>query len=63
MKIVINEDKNLVDKIRSAIKEKGGYCPCVIGTSPESKCMCKDFIENTAAGEFCHCGLYKKVEE
>ena len=63
MKIQVNEDKEFVNKIRQAIKAKDGYCPCVIGRQPESKCMCKDFIENTAVGEYCHCGLYKKIEQ
>ena len=63
MKVQVNEDKELVAKIRLALKEKDGYCPCVLGRLPESKCMCKDFIENVAVGEYCHCGLYKKIEK
>ena len=63
MKIQVSENKELVARIRLALKENDGYCPCVLGRSPESKCMSKDFIENTAAGEYCHCGLYKKIEQ
>ena len=63
MKAQLNENKEIVATIRAALKEKQGFCPCVVGCSPESKCMCKDFIENTPVGEYCHCGLYKKIEQ
>ena len=62
MKIQVNEDKEFANKIRQAIKAKDGYCPCVIGRQPESKCMCKDFREQTTPG-FCHCKRFMKVEE
>ena len=63
MKIELNSDKELVSAIKQALKDNGGYCPCVIGTSPESKCICKDFKENVPVGELCHCGLYKKISQ
>lgn len=63
MKIELNQDVNFVKAIKQALKENNGYCPCVIGISPETKCMCKDFKDNVPAGEYCHCGLYKKISQ
>lgn len=48
-----------VDGIRKAIQDNDGYCPCAIQKIPDTKCMCKDFLENMGPGE-CHCGLYIK---
>lgn len=62
MRIKINDDKDLVKSIRKQLKENNGYCPCAVVPSPETKCMCKDFLENIKEGP-CHCGLYVKVKE
>lgn len=59
MKIIENPDKKLVATIREQLKENGGYCPCRLQKTDESKCMCKEFREQES-GE-CHCGLYIKV--
>lgn len=63
MKVKINSDKNLVDTIRKKIKDNGGYCPCSLIESEETKCMCKAFREQIDRGEAgeCHCGLYKII--
>ena len=61
MIIKINEDKEVVEKIRQEIKENDGYCPCALEKTPDTKCMCQDFLKNVTNG-YCHCGLYKKVE-
>ena len=64
MKIEINSDKDLVEEIRSKIKENNGHCACAIVFDEDSKCMCKEFreqIANGIAGE-CHCGLYIALE-
>lgn len=63
MKVKINSDKNLVDTIRKKIKDNGGYCPCSLIKSEETKCMCKAFREQIDRGEAgeCHCGLYKII--
>lgn len=63
MKVQINTDAELVQLIRKQLKEKNGYCPCSLEHTPENKCMCKDFRKNTAVGDYCHCGLYKKIEQ
>ena len=46
--------------MRAALEQNGGYCPCAIEKSEDTKCMCKDFREQES-GE-CHCGLYVKEE-
>lgn len=59
MKIIENPDKELVATIRKQLKENGGYCPCRLQKTDDSKCICKEFREQES-GE-CHCGLYIKV--
>ena len=61
MKVELNTDTVMVQEIRQALKENGGFCPCEIEQTPDTKCMCKDFRENVAVGDYCHCGLYKKI--
>lgn len=61
MRIKVSEDKELVQEIREKLKENDNYCPCRIEKTPDTKCMCKEFREQSI-GE-CHCGLYVKVEE
>ena len=60
MLIKVSDNKELVDFIRNKLKENDGYCPCRVDKNDDTKCMCKEFLEQ-GAGE-CHCGLYVKVE-
>lgn len=59
MKITLNSDKAVVEDIRKRLKENDGYCPCRLVKTPDTKCMCKEFVEQSTSGE-CHCGLYIK---
>jgi hypothetical protein len=43
MKVTINPDKDIVEEIRSAIRECEGHCPCALEWTPDTKCMCKKF--------------------
>ena len=61
MKVKINPDTELVNEIRKKLKENDGYCPCRIQKNKDTKCMCKEFVEQVELGE-CHCGLYIKEE-
>lgn len=65
MKIRLNPDKETVEAVRSALKETGGYCPCALTKTDNTKCMCKDFREQIAKGIAgkCHCELYEGVLE
>ncbi len=58
MKVKANDNKELVNEIRTKLKENNGYCPCSLIKSEDTKCMCKEFREQDI-GE-CHCGLYIK---
>ena len=60
MKIVETPDKTLAQAIRAKLKETNGYCPCRLSRTPDTKCMCKEFREQTVEGA-CHCGLFIKV--
>lgn len=58
-KIVLNEDTNIVKLIREGLRANGGYCPCAVEKSDDTKCMCKEFREQSEG--YCHCGLYNKI--
>ena len=60
MVIKVSEDKELVERIRKQLQENGGYCPCRINRTEDTKCMCKEFL-NQGVGK-CHCGMYYKTE-
>lgn len=60
MTIRQTSNKDYALEVRRKLKENGGYCPCRLEKTPDTKCMCKEFreqIEHGIAGE-CHCGLY-----
>ena len=66
MAIRLNEDKEIVARIREGLKMKGGYCPCRLEKTEDNKCMCKEFREQIADPNFegyCHCLLYYKSLE
>ena len=60
MAVKLNENKEIVEKIKEGLKKKGGYCPCRVEKTEDTKCMCKEFREMVANEEegMCHCGLY-----
>ena len=47
--------------IRELVEENDGYCPCTVVKNEDTKCMCKEFKEQTTSG-VCHCGRFEKVE-
>ena len=63
MALRLNEEKEIVARIREGLKMKGGYCPCRLEKSEDNKCMCKEFRDQIADPNFegyCHCLLYYK---
>ena len=63
MKVRLNEDKEVVARVKEGLKRTGGYCPCRIQRTEEYKRMCKEFKEQNADPEFegyCHCLMYYK---
>ena len=61
MKITVNTDKELVALIREKLKANDGYCPCRLTKNEDTKCICKDFLEQEEG--VCHCGLYTKIKD
>ena len=61
LKIKKNPDKGTYDFVMKEVQVNDGFCPCRIQHTPDTKCPCKDFREQTTEG-LCHCGLYQKVE-
>ena len=61
MTIQLNTDKAEVAKIRAAVAENDGYCPCQLEKTERSKCICLNFMEGPDG--WCHCGLYYKTTE
>ena len=59
MSIKMTDNVKLQKIILDKLKENNGYCPCRIEQTPDTKCMCKEFREQTNTGT-CHCGLYIK---
>lgn len=65
MKIVYNENEEIVKTVKEGLKRTGGYCPCRRERTPDTKCMCKEFKDQIADENFegyCHCLLYKKIK-
>ncbi len=66
MKIILNPNKEVVKTIKEGLERKGGYCPCRLEKTEDYKCMCKEFREQIKDKDFegfCHCMLYKKVND
>ena len=60
-KVRLNENKEVVAKIREGLKRTGGYCPCRLERTEANKCMCEEFksqIEDPNYEGYCHCFLY-----
>ena len=57
--ISLNPDTIIVSEIKEKLKENGGYCPCSLVKTPDTKCMCKEFRLQESG--MCHCGLYIKT--
>lgn len=65
MKISLNEDKEVVEEIQAELKASGGYCPCRLEKTDDTKCMCKEFRDQIKDPDFegyCHCMLYYKAK-
>ena len=46
--------------IKVLVDRNEGYCPCAVIKNQDTKCVCKQFREQTVPG-LCHCGRYEKV--
>lgn len=66
MGIRLNEDAEVVNTIKEGLKMKGGYCPCRMEKSEDTRCICREFKEQMADPDFegyCHCMLYYKYKD
>ena len=63
MKVSLNPDQEIVKTVKEGLERTGGYCPCRLQRTPDTKCICKEFREqmkDPAFEGFCHCMLYYK---
>ena len=63
MKVTLNPDAEVVKTVKEGLKRTGGYCPCRLQRTPETKCVCQEFrdqIKDPKFEGFCHCLLYYK---
>ena len=66
MAVRLNENKEIVAKVKEGLKMKDGYCPCRLQKLPEYKCICEEFKQQMADPDFegyCHCKLYYKSKD
>ena len=64
-KVTLNENKEIVERVKAGLEKKGGYCPCRLQKNEDTKCICKEFREQIADPDFegyCHCRLYYKTK-
>lgn len=63
LKIVLNENEEIVKAIRNRLKVTNNQCPCLPETewNENTKCPCKQFREQDTIGP-CHCNLYIKIK-
>ena len=57
MAVRLNDNKELVTKIKEGLEKKGGYCPCRLEKTEDNKCICREFREQMADPDFegyCH---------
>lgn len=48
-----------IARFQNALRESGGHCICRPNRTPDTMCMCKDFLEQATPGP-CHCGAFEK---
>ena len=66
MKIRLNENTEIVNKIKEGLERTGGYCPCRLERSDDTKCMCTEFknqVKDPNFTGYCHCMLYYKEND
>ncbi len=66
MAVRLNENRELVAKIKEGLRMKDGYCPCRLQKLEEYKCVCEEFKQQIADPDFegyCHCKLYYKSKD
>ena len=52
-------DVQHIARFTHALQENGGHCVCQPNKTPDTMCMCKEFLEQSTPGP-CHCGAFEK---
>lgn len=52
--------KEVDPSIKKLVDDNGGYCPCAVFKTLDTRCVCKEFREQRTPG-LCHCGRYEKI--
>lgn len=60
LRIKLSDDKELVNRIRTKLKRRGGLCPNKKDDNISNYCICEEFLEQGVGP--CACGLYIKLE-
>ena len=63
MAVRLNENEEIVKTIKEGLKRTGGYCPCRLERTDDTKCVCTEFknqINDPLFTGYCHCMLYYK---
>lgn len=66
MAVRFNENEEVVKTVKEGLKQTGGYCPCRLERTEDTKCICTEFREQMKDPDFegyCHCMLYYKSKE
>ena len=59
MKVTVQIPKNEFDDFVLKLSQNGGFCPCKVEKTSDTKCPCLAF----RLGDVCECGVYKKDKE
>ena len=62
-KFRLNDNAEIVAQIKEGLKRTGGYCPCRLEQTEDTRCICTEFkaqLEDPDFSGFCHCLLYYK---
>ncbi|MGN1136155.1 MAG: ferredoxin-thioredoxin reductase catalytic domain-containing protein [Oscillospiraceae bacterium] len=66
MAVKLNDNTEVVARVKEGLKRTGGYCPCRLKRTEDERCICKEFREQIADPNFegfCHCMLYYKSKD
>ncbi len=64
--ITLNPNAEVVATVREGLKRTGGYCPCRLERSEDTKCICEEFrrqMDDPNFEGYCHCMLYYKAKQ
>ncbi len=63
IKIIKTRNTRKAKERKAAVDANGGYCPLCTERTEDSKCMCKEFIDQYHSGirGACEYGLYEVI--